>query len=104
MGKRIVILGAGFGGLRTAMILGREVGQDHEIILIDKNHYHTFHALMYEAATTPQAIANHLDLHNVITYFVDDIIENRHVKFIKAEVTNIDIGGGDIHFSDHAPL
>jgi NADH dehydrogenase len=51
MGKRIVILGAGFGGLRTAMILGREVGKDHEIVLIDKNHYHTFHALMYEAAT-----------------------------------------------------
>lgn len=104
MGKRIVILGAGFGGLRTAMILGRQVGKDHEIILIDKNHYHTFHALMYEAATTPQAVANHLDLHNVITYYVDDIIEGRHVKFIKAQVTNIDTSEGDIHFTDHDPL
>lgn len=104
MGKRIVILGAGFGGLRTAMILGRQVGEDHEIILIDKNHYHTFQALLYEAATTPQAIASHLDLHSVITYFIDDIIEGRHVKFIKAEVTNIDISGGDIHFSDCDPL
>lgn len=104
MGKRIVILGAGFGGLRTAMILGREVGRDHEIILIDKNHYHTFQALLYEAATTPQAIANHLDLHSVITYSIDDIIEDRRVKFIKAEVTNIDISGGDIHFLDRDPL
>lgn len=104
MGKRIVILGAGFGGLRAAMILGREVGQDHEVVLIDKNHYHTFHALLYEAATTSQAVANHLDLHNLITYYVDDIIENGHVKFVKADVTNIDISGGDIHFSDHDPL
>lgn len=104
MGKRIVILGAGFGGLRTAMILGREVGKDHEIILIDRNHYHTFHALMYEAATTPQAIANHLDLHSVITYYVDNIIESKHVKFIKAEVTNIDVSEGDVHFSDRDPL
>ena len=77
MEKRIVIIGAGFGGLRTAMILGPEVGKDHEIILIDKNHYHTFHALLHEAATTSQAVANHLDLHNVITYYVDDIVESR---------------------------
>ena len=86
------------------MILGRKVGKDHEIILIDKNHYHTFHALLYEAATTSQAVANHLDLHNVITYYVDDMVEGRHVKFIKAEVTSIDIGGGDVHFKDHDPL
>ncbi|MEK7195943.1 MAG: FAD-dependent oxidoreductase [Patescibacteria group bacterium] len=104
MGKRIVIIGAGFGGLRTAMILGREVGKDHEIILIDKNHYHTFHALLYEAATTSQAVANHLDLHNVITYYVDDIVESRHVKFIKADVTDIDISEGDIHFLDRDSL
>lgn len=104
MGKRIVILGAGFGGLRTAMILSRQVGEDHEIVLIDKNHYHTFQALLYEAATTPQAIANHLDLHSVITYSIDNIIEGRHIKFVKAEVNNIDISGGDIHFLDRDPL
>jgi len=104
MGKRIVILGAGFGGLRTAMILGREVGKDNEIVLIDKNHYHTFHALMYEAATTSQDVANHLDLHNAVTYYIDDIIDGRHVKFIKADVSDIDVTKGNINFLDHDPL
>ncbi len=104
MGKRIIILGAGFGGLRTAMILGRNVGKDHEIILIDKNRYHTFHALMYEAATTPQNIANHLDLYNVITYFIDNIIDGKRVKFIKADVTGVDTSEGNIHFNDRDPL
>ncbi len=104
MGKRIIILGAGFGGLRTAMILGREVGKDNEIVLIDKNHYHTFHALMYEAATTPQAIANYLDLHSVITYSVDDIIKGKRVKFIKADITSVDTSEGKIYFNDYDSL
>ncbi len=104
MGKRIIILGAGFGGLRTAMILDRKVGKDHEIILIDKNRYHTFHALMYEAATTPQNIANHLDLYNVITYFIDNIINGKRVKFIKADVACVDTSEGSIRFNDRDPL
>jgi sulfide:quinone oxidoreductase len=35
--KKILILGAGFGGLETATSLGAALGDDHEITLIDKN-------------------------------------------------------------------
>lgn len=36
MGKRIVILGAGFGGLACASALRKSLGQEHRIIVIDK--------------------------------------------------------------------
>ena len=46
--KRIIIIGAGFGGLRLARDLN---GSDYEIFLIDKHNYHQFQPLMYQVAT-----------------------------------------------------
>ncbi|HZC89042.1 MAG TPA: NAD(P)-binding protein, partial [Nitrososphaera sp.] len=36
MGKRILILGAGFGGLAAANMLRKSLSQDHRIIVIDR--------------------------------------------------------------------
>ncbi|HZL09053.1 MAG TPA: NAD(P)/FAD-dependent oxidoreductase [Prolixibacteraceae bacterium] len=47
--KRIVILGAGFGGLRLAQKL---VGSGYQIVLIDKNNYHQFQPLFYQVASS----------------------------------------------------
>jgi sulfide:quinone oxidoreductase len=38
-GRRIVILGAGFGGLASANILRKNLSQDHQITVIDKKDY-----------------------------------------------------------------
>lgn len=46
--KRIIIVGAGFGGLTLAEELENT---DYEIYLIDKNNYHQFQPLMYQVAT-----------------------------------------------------
>ncbi len=52
MQKRIVILGAGFGGAYTARYLERQLkGIEVEIILIDRNNYFTFYPLLVEAGT-----------------------------------------------------
>ncbi|MEM6285356.1 MAG: FAD-dependent oxidoreductase, partial [Chloroflexota bacterium] len=48
MRPRIVIIGAGFGGLFTARKLAK---QDVEIIIVDRNNYHTFTPLIYQVAT-----------------------------------------------------
>src|SRR5512137_2287054 len=40
--KTIVILGGGIGGIVTARDLRKHLGEDHRIILVDKNAYHTF--------------------------------------------------------------
>lgn len=46
--KRIVIVGAGFAGLRLAQDLE---DTDYDVLLIDKNNYHQFQPLMYQVAT-----------------------------------------------------
>ena len=39
MGKRIVILGAGFGGLAASTILRKQLGAEHSIVVIDRKDY-----------------------------------------------------------------
>lgn len=46
--KRIVIIGAGFAGLKLAQKL---IGSGYQIVLIDKNNYHQFQPLFYQVAT-----------------------------------------------------
>ena len=46
--KKVVIVGAGFGGLSLAKNLARS---SVEVLLIDKHNYHTFQPLLYQVAT-----------------------------------------------------
>ena len=46
--KRVVVVGAGFGGLRVAKGLAR---QPVDVTVIDQNNYHTFLPLLYQVAT-----------------------------------------------------
>ena len=45
--ERIVILGAGFAGLKLARSL---VGSNYQVVLIDRNNYHQFQPLLYQVA------------------------------------------------------
>ena len=40
--ERIVVLGGGSGGLVAATQLGRRLGRDHEITLVDRSPYHVY--------------------------------------------------------------
>ena len=70
--KRVVIIGAGFGGLQLAQNLAGN--EDFQVVLIDKNNYHQFQPLFYQVATAgiePSAISfplrlafhNHPNIH-----------------------------------------
>lgn len=80
--KRIVIIGAGFGGLYATRTLSKA---DVDIVLIDRNNYHTFTPLLYQVATCavdPSAIA----------YPIRSIVRNRStVQFLLGEVKSIDV-------------
>jgi len=55
--KRIVIIGAGFAGLKLARKL---MGSSYQVLLLDKNNYHQFQPLFYQVATSglePSAIS-----------------------------------------------
>ncbi|MGK7389298.1 MAG: NAD(P)/FAD-dependent oxidoreductase [Candidatus Cyclobacteriaceae bacterium M2_1C_046] len=57
---RVVILGGGFGGIT---FLKKLKGQPYQVVLIDRNNYHTFQPLLYQVATAglePDAIAGPL--------------------------------------------
>ena len=68
--KSIVIIGAGFGGLRAAKKLAAGLRREHltdryRITLIDRNSYHTYTPTLYEAATTSKETANYLELRDI---------------------------------------
>lgn len=87
MGKeiRIVILGAGYGGVDAAKILGKKFKKnaDVHITLIDRNPYHTLMTELHEIAgsrTTPQAVQISLD----------KIFASHKSKVVVDEITAID--------------
>lgn len=81
----ILVLGAGYGGLTTVVNLQKLVGQDGaNIVLVNKNDYH------YESTWLHEAGAGTIDS-NKARYDVESVIDKSKVKFVKAEVTNIDV-------------
>src|SRR5215216_3471429 len=53
---KVVIVGAGFGGLRLARKLNNKPG--FEVVLIDKYNYHQFQPLFYQVATAALDASN----------------------------------------------
>jgi NADH dehydrogenase len=87
--RRIVILGAGFGGLYTALRLAkrfrRAIGAV-EITLIDRNNYFLFTPLLHEV------IPNTLEMHHVAQP-VRHFFARLPVRFYATEVQQVDFPG-----------
>ena len=78
---RVVIVGAGFAGLRVARGLR---GAPVDVTVLDKHNYHTFIPLLYQVATAglePEAIAHP----------VRRIVTAPNVRFRLASVTGVDL-------------
>ncbi len=80
--KEIVILGAGYAGLRALHYLQAGHG-DYHITLIDRNDYH------YEA-TDLHEVAAGTQPKEKITYPIRDVIKEKVTTFVQATVTKID--------------
>lgn len=81
---RVVVIGAGFGGLAVTRGL---VDVPVDVVLVDANNFHTFQPLLYQVATAG------LDDDNV-AYAVRGIFRrHRNVDFRMARVTGIDLDG-----------
>lgn len=78
---RIIIIGAGFGGLYAARTLQ---GKGAEVLLIDRRNYHTFTPLLYQVATAGLEAEQ-------IAYPVRSIFRaDSNVAFMLGEVSSID--------------
>lgn len=79
---RVVVIGAGFGGLNAANALA---GNDVDVLVIDRNNYHGFWALLYQVATAglePESVA----------YPVRAILrKHSNISFTMDEVTGVDL-------------
>ncbi len=79
---QVVIVGAGFGGLTAARALA---GSPAEVVLVDRNNYHTFLPLLYQVA------AAELEAEE-IGYPVRSILRRLPgVRFVMAEVQGLDL-------------
>ncbi len=101
MVKNIVVLGAGFGGLRAARQIHKYLKRSallkkYQIFLVDKNDFHSFAPLWYEIATTSKQTADNLKLKSLVAYSLPDLIKNKEIKFVKDGVQKIDLSRGFI--------
>lgn len=80
---KIVIVGAGFGGLRLARKLNNKPG--FEVILIDKFNYHQFQPLFYQVATAA------LDASNISFPLRKAFQKSRNVRIRMEEVLKVNI-------------
>lgn len=78
---RVVVIGAGFAGLQVAKKINT---QSYQLVLIDKNNYHTFQPLLYQVASSglePDSIA----------YPIRKTLQNKKNTYYRlANVENID--------------
>jgi sulfide:quinone oxidoreductase len=80
--KRIVILGGGCGGVVAATKLGRALGVQHDVILVDRRAYHVFmpaFLFLMVGERQPEDIARGFEN-----------LEKRNVRFVQDEILGID--------------
>ena len=78
---RIVIVGAGFGGIALAKQFARE---DVQVTIIDRHNFHLFQPLLYQVST---AILSEDELASPIRTFFRD---NANVEFFMAKAQGVD--------------
>jgi NADH dehydrogenase len=97
--KNVVILGAGFAGVRAALDLSHllsHAGDDYEIILVDKHDYLTYYSGLYEAATTEHGRVEARKVKNTVAISLEKIFARTKVKVFKAYVDSIDLENGKV--------
>lgn len=92
---RVVVVGAGFGGLNAIRALRKE---PVDILLIDKNNFHTFQPLLYQVATSG------LQPGDIVQAARHILHGQTNVDFRHAEVEGVDLEERVVHVNDGAPI
>ena len=88
---RVLIIGAGFGGLSAARIMRRA---DVRVTVIDRRNHHLFQPLLYQVATAALSVAE-------VAYPIRVLFRSfRNTDVILGEVIGIDIAGRKVRLSD----
>jgi NADH dehydrogenase len=100
--RSLVVLGAGYGGLLTAVELEEKVRRlgDVEVVLVDRNDFHQYVHLAYEIVTGVKKVSD-------LTVPLSELLEKRRIRFVQANVDAIDLvnkvvktDSGDVPYSE----
>jgi len=86
--KKIVVIGAGFGGLTAVQ---RLKNADAEITLIDKRNHHLFQPLLYQVATAGLSPSD-------IAWPIRSILAKQdNARVVLGDVTDVDVSAKQVH-------
>ena len=89
--RRVVIVGAGFGGLNAAKALSDAAV---EVVLIDRANHHLFQPLLYQVATAALSPAD------IAVAVRSRLRKQKNATMLMAEVTGVDVDGRRVLLSD----
>jgi NADH dehydrogenase len=97
--KRVIIVGAGFGGLSAAKVLGSpDDGSPVQVTVIDRLNYHLFQPLLYQVAMAGLAATD-------VAYPIRAALHGkRNLSVLLAEVTGVDVAARTVRLDDGATL
>ncbi|MCA1481674.1 NAD(P)/FAD-dependent oxidoreductase, partial [Bradyrhizobium sp. NBAIM08] len=91
----VVVIGAGFGGLRVVNVLR---GHPVDVTVIDRHNFHTFQPLLYQVATAG------LDAGDVSFPVRGILRRNPAARFVLGAVTSIDLERREVVVDDQRPI
>lgn len=92
---RVVIIGAGFGGLEAARRLGN---QPVDVTVIDRSNHHVFQPLLYQVAGAA------LDISQIAWPIRHVLHRFKNITTLMAEVNGVDVAGKAVQLTDGSRL
>lgn len=93
--KTIVVLGAGYAGLKTVVALQKKLREEVKIILVDRNPYHYETMRLYE-------VASGQDHYTRMSYELADVLNKKMTELVVDEVEKININDKNVELKNHA--
>ncbi len=95
--KRVVVLGAGFGGLRVSLLVVNKLASlgllsKYEVVLVDHSDCHLFTPVLYKLAADPHHPPE-------CTYDTSSLIKGKPIRFFEGEVKALDLEHGDVQMA-----
>ena len=108
--KKILVLGAGFGGIAAVRTLGRfmkthpDVARQYDIVLVNDRDFHIYTPGLYEVATALREDVDPWSLKKTAAIPIQDLVAGLPIQFIQDRVEKIDCDHMTVTLKDGGTL